>query len=415
MVRALALLTSIAAAPVPAPDGLLHAYFFDVGHGDTTLLVSPTGRSVLVDAGPATALNHLRLRIPQVLKGAVDLVVLTRAGDEHLGAMQDLVDALGAKRFLDPGLRDQGPAHAALIKALQEQGVQVVLPIPDPDAPGELLRIDMGGGVELQVLWPRAPVEALLSSPKRPEANSVVLRAVYKETSLLLMADSQPETEEYLLKRHYALQSTLLKVSEHGAAAGSTLPFLVGARPLAAIISVGPGNPLGAPARVVLGRLQQVGVKVFRTDLDGEIDAVSDGQRFTVNTERLPAGEATQAKWSFPLAPPEAPAPAAAKERPGNVLHLEDVDVPAPKAAGKSRKAARGDEDEGRPGKPEIKRAPPSGDDALIAVLVAKKGEKYFHFADCPAARKIPPGQMVVFTSRGAAMRKFKPAADCQP
>lgn len=414
MVCALALLTLVAAAPFPAADGKLHVYFFDVGHGDATLLVSPAGRTVLIDSGPESALNHLRLRVPQVARVPLDLVVLTHAGDEHLGAMAELLDTVGAKRFLDPGLREQGPAHAALIKHLQDQGVQVVLPIPDPEAPGELLRIDMGGGVELEVLWPRAPVEALLASPKKSEANSLVLRAVYKETSLLLMGDAQPETEEYLLKRRYALQSTLLKVSEHGATAGSTLPFLVGARPLAGIISVGPGNPLGAPARAVLQRLQQVGVKIFRTDLDGEVQAVSDGKHFTITTERLPAGEATAQKWSFPLAPVEATAPTATKERPGNVLHLDDVEVPvAPAPVKKAKKGGHSDDDEARPAKPELKR--PTGDDGVIAVLVAKKGDKYFHFADCPAARKIPTNQMVVFTSRGAALKKFKPAPDCRP
>jgi beta-lactamase superfamily II metal-dependent hydrolase len=409
LVSALILFSLLAAAPSPPIDGKLHVYFLDVGHGDATLLVAPTGRSVLIDSGPAAALNHLRLRIPQIAKVPLDLVILTSAGEEHLGGMAEVLEGVGARRFLDPGLRDQGPAHTALLKALQEQGVQVVLPVPDPDAPGELLRIDMGGGVELQVLWPRAPVEALLSGPKKLEANSVVVRAVYKETSLLLMGDAQPETEEYLLKRRYPLQSTLLKVSEHGSAAGSTLPFLVAARPLAAIISVGPGNPLGAPARAALGRLQQVGVKVFRTDLDGEIAAISDGQRFSVSTERLPAGEATMPNWTFPLAPPAPVAAVVPKDRPGNVLHLEDVEVPAvvPSPSKKTKKQGREE--------PEIKRAAPSGDDGVIAVLVAKKGDKFFHYADCPAVKKLSPSQMVIFTSRGAAMKKFKPAADCQP
>lgn len=397
----LPLLTWLAAAPVA--DGKLHAYFLDVGHGDATLLVSPTGRTVLIDAGPAGAASHLRLRLPQLCKGGLDLAVLTHAGDEHLGAMAELLEAVGARRFLDPGLRDQGEPHAALIQRLQEQGVQIVLPVPDPETPGELLRIDMGGGVELEVLWPRAPVESLLTGGKKLPANSVVLRAVYGETSLLLMGDAQPETEEYLLKRRYALQSTLLKVSDHGAAASSTLPFLVAARPLAGIISVGPGNPLGAPARAVLQRLQQVGVKVFRTDLDGEVHAVSDGKRFTVVTARQPAGEAAAAKWTFPLAPlaPVAPVAVAvpAAVRPGKVLRLDEA--PRAKVAPK-------------PG-PEVKRTAPKGDDGVIALRVARKGEKVFHFADCPAARKFVPSQLVVFTSRGEAMKKLKPAADCAP
>ncbi|MBS1150099.1 MAG: metallo-beta-lactamase family protein [Myxococcaceae bacterium] len=408
---ALPLLMCLAAAP---PDGKLHAYFFDVGHGDATLLVSPVGRTVLIDSGPGAAGNHLRLRIPTLAKGALDLVVLTHAGEEHLGAMAELIESVGARRFLDPGLREQGEAHAALIQRMQEQGVQIVLPIPDPETPGELLRIDVGGGVELEVLWPRAPVESLLTSGRKLQANAIVLRAVFGETSLLLMGDAQPETEEYLLKRRYALQSTLLKVSDHGAGASSTLPFLVGARPLAGIISVGPGNPLGAPARAVLQRLQQVGVKVFRTDLDGEVHAVSDGKRFTVSTERLPAGEASSTRWSFPLAPVAAPAPVAVVARPGKVLRLDDVTVPLPvaKKPGGIAKASPADT---RPGRPEIKRTAPKGDDGVIALLVARKGEKVFHFADCPAARKIPPKEMVVFTSRGEAARKLKPAGDCSP
>lgn len=409
MVPALPLLLCLAAAP--APDGKLHAYFFDVGHGDATLLVSPVGRTVLIDAGPASAGSHLRLRLPQLLKGDVDLVVLTSAGDEHLGAMADVVESVGARRFLDPGLRDQGDAHAALIARVQEAGVQIVLPIPDPEAPGELLRIDMGGGVELEVLWPRAPVEALLTGAKKLQGNSVVVRAVFGETSLLLMGDAQPETEEYLLKRRYALQSTLLKVSEHGAQASSTLPFLVGVRPLASLISVGPGNALGAPARAVLQRLQQVGVKVFRTDLDGEVHAASDGKRFTVVTERLSAGEAASTKWTFPPEPVAAPVPTpgpppvVAAKRAGKVLKLDDVAL-SPKVA--SKKAAP-------VGRPELKRTAPKGDDGIIALLVAKKGDKVFHYADCPAARKIPPKEMVVFSSRGEAARKLKPAGDCDP
>lgn len=393
MVLALPLLTCLLA--MPSTDGKLHVYFFDVGHGDATLLVSPAGRTVLIDAGPTSAASHLKLRVPQLAKGGLDLVVLTHAGDEHLGAMAELLEAVGARRFLDPGLRDQGEPHALLMQRLQDLGVQIVLPVPDRDAPGELLRIDMGGGVELEVLWPRAPVESLLGGPK---ANAVVLRATYGETSLLLMGDAQPETEEYLLKRRYALQSTLLKVSDHGAGSSSTLPFLVGARPLAAVISVGPGNPSGAPARSVLQRLSQVGVKVFRTDLDGEVHAASDGKRFEVVTERLPAGERVGAAWTFPIAAVVAAQPLPPPRRTGKVIKLDDAAPVKGKVVAKAT----------------IKKAP-RGDDGVIALLIAKKGDKFFHYADCPAARKINPKEMVVFTSRTEATRKLKPASDCSP
>ena len=62
-------------------------YFLDVGQGDAALIVSPEGRTVLVDTGPATAVNHLVNRLPELLATRLDLVVLTHPASDHFGTL----------------------------------------------------------------------------------------------------------------------------------------------------------------------------------------------------------------------------------------------------------------------------------------------------------------------------------------
>ena len=83
-----------AAKPAPAPrflagppDGKLHVYFFDVGRGDAALIVSPEGRTVLVDAGPAAAVDHVTNRLPELLASRLDLVVLTHPHEDHAAGL----------------------------------------------------------------------------------------------------------------------------------------------------------------------------------------------------------------------------------------------------------------------------------------------------------------------------------------
>src|SRR6266542_1000525 len=83
----------------PAP---LTVYFFDVGQGDSALIVSPTGKTVLVDGGPPEAGGHVAERLKALVKGPLDLVILSHPHRDHLGGLADAVRAVGAKAYMDP-------------------------------------------------------------------------------------------------------------------------------------------------------------------------------------------------------------------------------------------------------------------------------------------------------------------------
>ena len=74
------------------------------------------------------------------------------------------------------------------------------------------------------------------------------------------------------------LDVDLLKVGHHGAKTSTTKEFLREVSPAYAVISVGEGNTYGHPTNQALERLEDEDVTYWRTDLEGSIVIVSDGE-----------------------------------------------------------------------------------------------------------------------------------------
>ncbi len=424
------------AAPAPAPrrffgqppDGKLHVYFFDVGQGDATLIISPTGRSVLVDAGPGTASLHLASRLPELLTESLDLVVLTHPHADHHGGLAAALGAVGAKKLLEPQLPGTSAEYDALLTALGGRGVEIFSPAPSPSSPDEPLRLPLGGGAELAVLWPRAPAEPLLEGADALELNSIVLRLTYGDTSLLLAGDAREQTERHLLARQAELGATLLKVGAHGAEAASSEDFLQAVHPQAAILSTGPTQPGDTPAKAVLSRLEALGARIFRTDRDGEVRAESDGQRFTLTPQRLPEG--TQESPAYVYVGQDAPVrPAATRDEAPE--RTEPSAHPAREKVGLSRfgkvvelgkaPTSQGvdiDLEQDTPSVSRSSRPPPKppGKKGTQRYVASRKGKNIFHLPDCRNAKRIKQENLIVFHSRQEATKNGRtPAKDCKP
>ncbi|HSP78144.1 MAG TPA: ComEC/Rec2 family competence protein, partial [Myxococcaceae bacterium] len=272
----LAALPARAATP-PAP-GALSVYFFDVGQGDAALIVSPTGKTVLIDGGPPEADERLVPRLRELVRGPLDLVILTHPHLDHLGGLVKILQEVGAKRFMDPGFDHPSESYRTLLEVVGREVGQVMVPTPNPSAPEKPLTIGLGEGTTLTIFWPRHPLEDFLERTRSDaNSNSIVARLTYGKTAFLFTGDAEPETEEHLLGRPLDFTSTVLKVAHHGGRHSSTEPFLAAVRPQAAVISCGRGNEYGHPTEETLQRLDAVGARTFRTDQQGEVLAVSDG------------------------------------------------------------------------------------------------------------------------------------------
>jgi competence protein ComEC len=144
----------------------------------------------------------------------------------------------------------------------------------------------MAGGVVIKVLNP--PEIPLTGTESDIDNGSVAFCVRYGNVSFLLTGDIMEETERELIRGRAELNGTVLKVAHHGSDTSSTSQFLAVAEPQIAVISCGAENKFGHPDEKVLERLgEKVGEEnVFRTDINGTIDFITDGERLWVETER---------------------------------------------------------------------------------------------------------------------------------
>lgn len=263
-------------------DGNLHVYFFDVGQGDSALIVTPGGRQLLVDGGPET--DSAIRALSGAMSGSdrsLDLVVMTHLDADHSRGLLEVLDRYQVGAVL-AGTDSPGSAMYAQWQAGVERNRVDVVPVHRG------YRLDLGSGVAAEVLNPRPGPYHGASGSEPGNNESVVLRLTYGSISFLLTADIEAESEDLLEFGGAGIQSTVLKVAHHGSKTSSTAGFVAAVGPAAALISVGSSNSYGHPNAEVLGRLlEQTGSEnLYRTDWNGDVEFVTDGTELWVNTER---------------------------------------------------------------------------------------------------------------------------------
>jgi competence protein ComEC len=173
-----------------------------------------------------------------------------------------------------------------MLRAIEEKRIKYI-----PAKKG--MKFDFDSGVRLEVLNPEGNGQWI--TKVRPggsveNANSVVLRLSYGNFSMLFTGDAETETEDVMMDSGAPLRSQVLKVGHHGSRYATSARFLKAVSPEAAVISVGANNRYGHPAPETLDRLQKAGVKIYRTDLNGEITIISDGNKLDSNRQAPDSG-----------------------------------------------------------------------------------------------------------------------------
>ena len=249
----------------------------DVGHGDSIVVTTPGGHTVLIDAGTQEA--GRRDVVPflrWVGVRSLEALIITHPDADHLGGAIPVMEALRVKRLLTNGARDDTMAFSRVEAMAARRG------IPRGILQGGMA-IGEGTGLAIHTLHP--PPGLIPGSEPGSNDNSVVLKLVRGEVSILLTGDLEEAGLPWLLAQEDALASAVLKVPHHGSALGLlSEEFIAAVRPELAIISVGRIHHLPAPS--TLEALERVGAQVMLTRREGAVRVRTDGRSLDVTTGR---------------------------------------------------------------------------------------------------------------------------------
>lgn len=242
------------------PDGQLHVHFLDVQQGDAVLLITPSGKQILIDGGPnMETLEYLGRFLP-FFDRQIELLVLTHPHEDHLMALPEVLKRYRILQVLLSGSDAPSGRYAAMLHELSAKKISVVLADPQKS-------ITMGDGVSLDCIWPRAEELHHLDSNNA----SVVIRVLFGETVILLPGDIEQETERAILLSGEDIQATVLKVPHHGSLSSSSTGFLLAVRPEFGIVSAGLENRFSFPHSAIVERYEKMGIPLRTTAKEGTI------------------------------------------------------------------------------------------------------------------------------------------------
>ncbi|MEO6909428.1 MAG: ComEC/Rec2 family competence protein [Edaphobacter sp.] len=249
--------------------GALEVTAIDVGQGDSLLVVSPKGRTMLVDAGgpvggPSEAAAVAsgfdvgeEVVAPYLWSRRIrrlDVLALSHAHSDHMGGMPAVMRDF-RPRELWVGIDPDSAAYRALLAEAKELGVVVRHFHAGEDV--------AWGGTEISVLAPEASYRNI-GTPVNND--SLVMRMQYGKASALLEGDAEASSEQAMAKDGRVGPVTLLKVGHHGSKSSTTPEFFAAAAPRDAVISVGKGNTFGHPKEEVIDRIAAAHTRLYRTD-----------------------------------------------------------------------------------------------------------------------------------------------------
>src|SRR3989338_2115492 len=252
-------------------DGLLKIYFLDVGHGDAIFVETPSGNQVLIDGGPDNKVIQELAKVMPFYDHDIDMVVATHPHADHIAGLISVLERYEVKNILQAKEYYNSPVVSVWQDAVIGEGSNEIEAIA-----GKI--IELGNEVVLKIIYPRESLEG--QTVKNPNNNSVVMMLDYKDTEILLVGDIESKIEKELLNDD--IDADILKVGHHGSKTSTTAGFLEKVSPQVAFIGVGSKNTYDHPSAEVLSRLEKSGIKYYRTDLDGHMEIISDGETIQV-------------------------------------------------------------------------------------------------------------------------------------
>ena len=265
-------------------------YFFDVGQGDSELVIFPGGVKILVDAGPDDAVvSDLQKALPQGDR-YIDLAVISYPALANFNGFNFILDHYKVGAFLYDGRNPQtdGREWGILKNKLRDGGIPLITVVR-----GDVIHIDDGRDAAVSVL---SPSSDFIGSADIAQAG-LVLRVQSQGLTTLFTADVDAIVEDWLVSQlkiekskqgnASSLKSNVLKIAKHGSQYASSNSFLSEVNPDLAVIEFGAKGLFSAPSRQTLGRIGDATyAHILETDKSGTISISWEQGKMKVAKEK---------------------------------------------------------------------------------------------------------------------------------
>ncbi|MBS6397170.1 MAG: MBL fold metallo-hydrolase [Clostridiales bacterium] len=269
--------TADTASPVSGEDLTLH--FLDIGQGDCTLITQGE-HAMLIDAGDNDKGTAVQAYLNYLGIEALDYFIMTHPDADHIGGADVVLYKFDCDTVLMPDRETDTRTYDDVIQTMRSRNYT-----PTHPRVGDTYTF---GDAAFTVLSPDR-------SYSDNNNNSIVIHMTHGENTFLFTGDAEAEAEEDMLSAGLNVDADVLKTAHHGSHSSTTDDFLKAVSPEYAVISCGEDNRYGHPHAETLNKFRQTGVSVYRTDEQGTITAVSDGESLVWNTspsESWQTGEA---------------------------------------------------------------------------------------------------------------------------
>jgi competence protein ComEC len=255
------------------PNSDMKVWFFDVGQGDAIFIQTSDNKQILVDGGPGESVLSKLGAVMPFWDRTIDMIVLTHPHSDHVSGLIEVLDRYQVDQVVMTGVEYQSYYLDAFEERVKDEGAEVIY----VDQEMEIGVPRAAGGVPYSLLsvYP----DQSFNNQYIDELNttSIVLELIHGQTSVLLTGDIYVEQETEVLQ-NLTSQTDILKVPHQGSISSTSVRFLEALDLETAIITVGEDNTYGHPHPAILQRLQDQNIQVYRTDLDGDVLLISDGQ-----------------------------------------------------------------------------------------------------------------------------------------
>ena len=254
-------------------NGTVEISYLDVGQGDAAY-IKVNDMDILIDAGPKSDVDKLIKQLEEKNIDDFEIIVATHPHEDHIGGMTKVLQSYKVENFYMPKVEHSTKTFENMIKEVEKRGLKVkVLK--------EGVNIDIGEGALLETF-----------SPNQEEYNNLnnyspIMKLTFGNNSFLFTGDAEKEVESEVLNKYKdKLNSDVIKFGHHGSSTSSSQSFIEAVSPSCGIISCGVDNSYGHPHKEILNIIQDMNIKSYRTDTQGQITVTSDGNNINIKTEK---------------------------------------------------------------------------------------------------------------------------------